>query len=188
MFGDGIFDFSPMFEGLDAGLVGVLLVAVLIGVVLGLGLCVFRFLGLYTIAKRRGITNAWLAWLPIGNQWIAGCISDQYRYVAKNQVTNHRTIMLVLAIVTAVLGWINTGADNDLIELIHSVASIAGTVFWVVSMYDLYSSCCPKHSVLYVVLGFVFFFLEPFFIFCNRNKDEGMPQRTNVDPAAMPLE
>ena len=35
--------------------------------------------GLFTIAKRRGINKPWLAWIPVVNVWMLGCISDQYR-------------------------------------------------------------------------------------------------------------
>lgn len=35
---------------------------------------ILQSLGLYTVAKRRGINNPWLAWLPIGNVWILGSI------------------------------------------------------------------------------------------------------------------
>lgn len=54
--------------------------------------------GTYSIAKRRGIHNPWLAWIPVGNVWILGCISDQYRYVARGQVKNKRKALLVLNI------------------------------------------------------------------------------------------
>lgn len=54
--------------------------------------------GAYSIAKRRGIRNPWMAWIPVGNVWILGCISDQYRYVARGQVKNKRKALLVLNI------------------------------------------------------------------------------------------
>ena len=54
--------------------------------------------GTYSIAKRRGIRNPWMAWIPVGNVWILGCISDQYRYVARGQVKNKRKALLVLNI------------------------------------------------------------------------------------------
>ena len=60
---------------------------------------VLKSAGLYTIAKRRGIRNPWLAWIPVGCAWIIGCISDQYRYVAKGQVKNKRKALLVLWII-----------------------------------------------------------------------------------------
>ena len=58
-------------------------------------------LGLYTVAKRRGINHAWLAWIPIGNSWLLGCISDQYRYVARREEKNKRKALLILEILTA---------------------------------------------------------------------------------------
>ena len=57
---------------------------------------IFQGLTLSTVARRRGINNPWLAWVPVGNVWMLGCISDQYRYVAKGQVKNRRKTMLVL--------------------------------------------------------------------------------------------
>lgn len=64
---------------------------------------VLMALGLYTIAKRRGINKPWLAWVPVGNFWLLGCISDQYRHVARGQVKNKRKSMLILMIVMLVL-------------------------------------------------------------------------------------
>ena len=49
---------------------------------------VFSALALYTIAQRRGIRKAWLAWVPVLSVWILGSISDQYRYVVKGQNRN----------------------------------------------------------------------------------------------------
>ena len=210
MYGNEFEDFSYMLDGMDMELVAGIVAAVGFGLlfacVIGIVLYVFKSLGMYTIAKRRGINNPWLAWLPIGCEWIAGSISDQYQYVAKGKVTNHRIIMLVLAIAGIVVGWFESGAslagfaqmmeavmaeDMDalmaasgstavggLIGLIGTGVSIASIVFWYISMYSLYSSCCPQNNVLFVVLSIFFGFLEPFFIFCNRNKDEGMPART----------
>ena len=40
---------------------------------------VLQALGLYTIAKRRGISNPWLAWVPVAWVWVLGSISDQFR-------------------------------------------------------------------------------------------------------------
>lgn len=64
----------------------------------GLATYVLTSWGTYSIAKRRGIHNPWLAWIPVGNVWILGCISDQYRYVARGQVKNKRKALLVLNI------------------------------------------------------------------------------------------
>lgn len=64
---------------------------------------VLTALALYTIAKRRGIKHPWLAWIPVADMWLLGCISDQYHYVVKGQVNNRRKTMLTLNIVWIVL-------------------------------------------------------------------------------------
>ena len=63
---------------------------------------VFQSLGMYTIAKRRGIRNPWLSWIPVGNMWILGSISDQYQYVVKGRVRKRRKLLLGLMI--AIIG------------------------------------------------------------------------------------
>lgn len=71
---------------------------------------VFTALALYTMAKRRGIHNPWLAWIPFANVWLLGCISDQYRSVARGETKYRRRVLLftdiacnVIAVVVLVL-------------------------------------------------------------------------------------
>ena len=61
-------------------------------------------LGLYTIAKNRGLNHAWLSWLPFGDHWILGSISDQYQSVAHGKVQSRRKVLLFLQIGVTVLG------------------------------------------------------------------------------------
>lgn len=58
--------------------------------------------GMYTIAKRRGIRHAWLAWVPFGSAWILGCISDDYKNRCGKQ-QKLRVALLVLSVAMAVL-------------------------------------------------------------------------------------
>lgn len=60
-------------------------------------------LALYTIAQRRGIKNAWLAWVPVVNCWLIGSLSDQYRYVVKGEYKSKRISLLVLNIINSAL-------------------------------------------------------------------------------------
>lgn len=84
-------------------MLGFYLIYFLVMLAISVGTYVLQSLGMYTIAKRREIRNPWLAWIPMGSAWILGCISDQYRYVAKGQVKNKRKAMLTLMIVVSVL-------------------------------------------------------------------------------------
>lgn len=61
-------------------------------------------LGVYTIAKRRGIGNPWLAWVPLGQSWMLGCISDQLHYVTMGQEKSKRKLLLWLELGLAAVG------------------------------------------------------------------------------------
>jgi hypothetical protein len=65
---------------------------------------IFMAVGMYTIANRRGIKHAWLAWIPFGSTWLLGCISDQYRYVAMGQEKSKRKVLLGLEIAVSIAG------------------------------------------------------------------------------------
>jgi hypothetical protein len=161
---------------------------------------------MYTIAKRRGIRHPWLSWLPIGNTWILGSISDQYQYVAKGNIRSRRKVLLGLSIavcvlmivyyiyrVIAIIGLIifeyqpTDMWGGFLLEIGFVLAmgtlGIINAVFTYMAYYDLFDSCNPKHSVVFLVLGIFFSFLLPFFVFACRKKDLGMPPRkTAVQP------
>lgn len=200
------YEFEQMLEGIEGldeetllmffGIFG--MVALVVGLFAIVGY-VFRSIGLYTLAKRRGIANPWLAWLPVGYYWIAGSIADQYRYVTEGSVKNRRTILLALSIAGIVVSSLvstmvngsfmlstgevsmdqlaSLGTMGTVLNLVTSALEIATFVFWQIALYDLYSSCNPRNNVLFLVLGIIFGFLIPFFIFACRNKEEGMPPR-----------
>ncbi len=173
---------------------------------------ILHALGLYTIANRRGIHHPWLAWVPLGNVWILGSISDQYRYVARGQVKNRRKVLLAIAIIVIVIALavsvlaivlmvnaINaeiTGASIDaqimplaigmlICSLVIMALSVIDLVIEYMCYYDLFVSCTPDNGVVFLVLGIVFSFLLPFFVFAVRKKDLGMPPRKQ--PVAAPV-
>ena len=175
--------------------------------IIHLAVFVFTALALYSMAKNRGIRNPWLAWIPVANVWILGSLSDQYRYVVKGEIKSKRKIMIVLAVVMAVLYWVflvaavlcvghiffglfNGVSEQTLLSritvpglLLLGTAlpllgvAIAKAVIYYMALYDVYRSCDPRNSVMYLVLSIVFTVTKPFFLFFNRNKDEGMPPR-----------
>lgn len=164
-----------------------------------------RSLGVYTIAKRRGLKHAWFAWVPVVDHYLLGCISDQYQYVVKGKNKNKRKILLVLDIgyvvmLTAILASFIGILFNSVVGYISESrmmsqmfgmlglyvpllgVGIAMTVFRYMALYDLYVSVDPRNSTMYTVLSIIFRVTEPFFLFFNRNKDEGMPPRRAPEP------
>lgn len=161
----------------------------------------------YTIAKRRGINHAWMAWVPVLDCWLLGCISDQYQYVVKQKTKSRRKVMLTLKIVSMVLtvalvvcgvtvasnllmGILSNGNPEDVIfSMMGSIlgalgilipklgVAIALLVFHYIALYDVYCSCCPQNKVLFLLLSIFVRVTEPFFLFFNRKRDDGMPPR-----------
>ena len=162
---------------------------------------ILQSLGYYTIANRRGIKNAWLAWIPFGVTWIIGSISDQYQYVTKGKTKNRRKLLLGLSIgvfafyilwfIVMVMAMImaETGAGAAFLGLIAILGvlailaiAIASAILQYMCLYDLYRSCNPENGVLFLVLSIVLSWLTPFLIFVCRNKDLGMPPRRRPNP------
>ena len=178
---------------------GIVLVCCLVGWILG-------SVGLYKVAKRRGIAHAWLAWLPIGCHWILGCVSDQYQHLVLGKVTSRRKILLILNLVSFVLGIahmvMNVVAEVLMGEssmggvllamglpyLLYLGTSIATMVFFHICNYDFYRSCKPESAVAFLVLGIIFVVCQPFFYFACRKKDLGfvIPKPAAPEPAELP--
>lgn len=150
---------------------------------------VLHSLGLYTIARRRGIHNGWLAWLPFGNLWILGSISDQYQYLVKGKIKNRRKAMLWLSIplipvcfiwfVILMVSAFSGGGFLLVIAVLIGLLTMAVTLTVVqyIAYYDLFASCSRENAVLFLVLGIFFPVTLPFFVFACRKKDLGMPPR-----------
>ena len=205
-----------IFDGLGAGFAALYTVYSMVASSFGIALYVLRALGLYSIAKRRGINRPWMSWVPVLDLWVLGCISDQYQYVVNGNVRNKRKWLLGLSIAMAVLyivfavligvavfgavgGITGSMNDNQLVAtllgpvmgLVVGVIPLVGIAIAVmairyVAMYDLYTSCSPQNNVLFLVLSIFFTVTEPFFLFFIRNKDEGMPPRRQ-QPQDIPI-
>lgn len=100
-----MYEYNEMMEleELFEGMMGINLLSSLWSMLISIATYVLMAVGMYTIAKRRGIHNPWLAWVPFGSSWMLGCISDQYRYVAKGQEKSKRKVLLTLEIITSVV-------------------------------------------------------------------------------------
>ncbi len=163
-------------------------------------------LGLYTIADRRGIRHSWLAWIPGGNLWILGSISDQYQYVVKGKIRSRRKLLLGLGVglVVIYVAWIialisgliasegvmTGGAVASILLAVLGALVLLGlaitlAVYQYVCLHDLYHSCHPSNGVLFLVLSILFSVTMPIFVFVCRKKDMGMPPRKR--PAPQPV-
>lgn len=173
----------------------------------GLATYVLSALALYTIAKRRGLNNPWLAWIPVVNCWLLGSLSDQYRYVVKGENKSKRKVLLTLNLINVaitvlifvllivmIVGVIQYEVyDISEEQMLASVmgplfgmlglclpllgVSIAFYIIRYMALYDVFKSIDPGNCVLFLVLSILINITEPFFLFFNREKDLGMPPR-----------
>lgn len=215
-YGEFEYNFPGLMEGATAGVAGIVTGIFLIVYFLLMGVSLVSYvlgsLGMYRVAKRRGIHHAWLAWVPVGNNWLLGSISDHYQYVVKHKVTKRRTVLLILSIILmgiSILFGVATGVtvasmdavSADMGGAILSVAlmvitylavmglSIAICVIGYIAYYDLFQSSRPEYSVLFLVLGIFFSIAIPFFVFACSKYDKGMPaRRVPQEPVQVPFE
>ena len=205
---------DPELQAMIAQLIGQL-IALCVQVAVGLLTYILTAVGYYAIANRRGIRHAWLAWIPFGRDWLLGSISDQYQQTARGRTKGKRKVLLTLSILTAVscvvffaglfsmifmavmdsMGYYVENSTLGLVTigmLISMLAvlglSIAQTVFYYMSLYDLYRAASPNNAVLFLVLGIFFPITTPFFVFFSRKKDDGMiPPRPVFNPYQQPV-
>ena len=190
-------DTLMMFVGISLTILAVVLVCCLVGWIL-------RSLSLHSIAKRRGIRHAWLAWVPVGSRWILGSVADQYQHLVQGKGTSRRKIMLILgamgmALYTVVYGLafaqifaelsmlrgeqaLTAAAISSIPSLLGTVVGIVTLVFYHICNYDLYRSCRPNGATAFLVLGIIFPVCEPFFYLACRKKDLGMVVPKPVTP------
>lgn len=166
----------------------------------GVVLYICQSVGLSTVACRRGIQNSWLAWLPLGNLWILGSISDHYRQVTVEQEKNKRGTLLLLGLLClAAVAAFAIGlwglASGTLEARFSDTAPMAVAMVFIallllaascwlllrinayIAMYDLLRSCEPRKAVVYLLLCIVVYAAQPLIVFVLRKKDNGVSIR-----------
>ena len=213
MSGFDYMDYGAMDEATAVGMALFYLIYFLVMGGISIVAYVFQSVSMYSIANRRGIKNPWLSWVPLGNLWMLGCISDQYRYVAKGQVKNKRKSLLILGIVMSLLAVVTLviamvvmiGAldaqfmsDSEMAAMMVGLiimlvvwlallaVSVAVTVIQYMALYDLFVSCDPNNGVLFLVLSILISMAMPICMFICRKKDGGMPPRKAAAPVFVP--
>ena len=192
---------EPISQEVLPFVLGVLIVLLVVCVALFIFLIVayiLESLGLYTIAKRRGMLHPWLAWIPYGNVWLIGSLSDQYQNVAKGRVRNRAPLLLVLNLVYTGLyivmqvatrfapyGVSETDASAGifllgsagLALLVLIPISVLTNVFVFMAMYDVYASCKPTRATVFLLVSIFVPYAQPFFLFSCRKLDLGMVEK-----------
>ena len=155
-----------------------LLVSSVPSLLMSLAVYIATALSLYTIASRRGIHNPWLAWVPIANVWLLGCISDHYRSMARGEVKNRRKVLLgtyialyALLIMCMVLMFgmvvdiLEIGLDN--LETMPDDMALELGMSWMGSMVGMMLLCIPMMVVCVVYAIFYYIALHDIYKSCD---------------------
>lgn len=96
----GGFDSEGMASNIGTAIFGIMFVVLGLVLAIAVVMYVFQSLGLYTIAKRRNISNYGLAWVPVVNMWIIGRLADQYDDArnGKNMKLRHVLLWVYIAL------------------------------------------------------------------------------------------
>ncbi|MCT4543831.1 MAG: hypothetical protein N4A63_09830 [Vallitalea sp.] len=105
-----------------------------------------KAIGLMTMAKKRGIENSWLSWIPIGNYYIVGKLIDTIDFGDK-KIENAPMVLLLAGVGVLLLSFI---------PIIGAIVVIVFIVLYSVSLYKLYFLYKPGSEVLYLVLSIIF--------------------------------
>ncbi len=184
-----------------SAVMGAILIILAIALCIGAVLYAVQAFSLYQIALRRKISLPWLAWIPLGNLWICGSLSDQYRYLTAGKYQHRRVILPVLGGLACALSvaagrmlhhlmqspWSSFGyhrfpspAETLAILIVMSLSicfAIACSVYFYICLYNLYRSCNPSVATVYLVISIFFPVALPFLLLASRKNELGMPPR-----------
>ncbi len=163
---------------------------------------VFYALGLYALAKRRGVGSPWLAWIPVASLWTLGSLADQYDLRVRGRRRNQRKLLLglgagttgglllLLAFLLPLLFWLGRGNFTErqlaaalpffllllLFALAVLVLSVAALVLEYIALYKLFASCDRESTGVYLLLSVLAPLACSLLIYAFRNKDAALPQ------------
>lgn len=123
---------------------------------------VFKSIGLYTMAKERGIAHAWFAWIPVLSAYVTGELINDKVVFGKSMIMKEAAFFL--PIIEAV-GLMAAGFHGAL----GSIISFACWIVYIAALYRLFGIYDKKHQMSFTVWSI---FLRPgFFLFAVREKE-----------------
>lgn len=155
-------DVFNQLEGMDfsGALVGLgifIFVFALIVLAIAIVVYVLQSIALYKLANKNSISNAWLAWIPIGNMYILGKLG--FEVYADEDKKNE------------IFTWVLLGcsAASFLLDGLSGIAGLGVLVFSVWSYYYIFNKINNNNAVLFTVLSAIFQ-IGGVILFFNRNR------------------
>ena len=155
-------DFNVIFDELLVALSAFSLALGISGV-LGIALFVLKGLGLYRMAKGIGMSNSWLAFIPVANIYVLGSISQKYVKRDGTKSAKMGVILLLLYIAELIL------AIALLIFFVISVVAIISNAELAIETesqmtMEMFSSFIPVIALYFVLLAVAISYAVTFFV------------------------
>ena len=140
---------------------------------LGIALAMIPYLlfavGLYSVAKKYGLKNKWMAWVPVARKHLLAEVADLRRFQARKR-KKMTTQFEIITCVCLVCMYAAMKTKNPFFVLIAGFALALLAYNQIFSYYYFYRLCDPENSVAYFVLGLIASPLNSFFVFHCRRK------------------
>lgn len=147
---------GPLFFGL--AFMAALFMFIFLGAI---ALYVLESLGYYTLAKKRGLDEAWLAWIPVVNGYLLGELTGDEMWGMKGS-------KYVLSITPFVLFLLNITGIGMILGVPMMITYL---VYYYMCLYRLYKLYKPDSADLYLVTSILFNFMDSIWIFVIRNNE-----------------
>lgn len=166
---------------------------------------VFSSIAIYKLSSSRGYKNAWLAWIPLANNYVLGSIADSIDgYNGKKSYFRHilfwgQLVPFATSVIMGIVG-VSLGIMSEASTVASNVAAAMSwpvmAVFYVISIgvpiavsivsyivfYKIYNDYAPQNAVVFLVLSIFINVLPPFFLFAIRNKPSVSLSRAQGSP------
>lgn len=165
-------DYTYSYSSGDASVNVALGGALIASLVVGLIFYIFESAGLYTLAKRRGIHNPGLAWVPVARDWVMGSLSDQYA-MRLGQNKSYRKVLPALGAVVTILAVLILAFSLQFVVRLASGDPVLYAQLYQASnnpeeaVLLIFGSVVPFVSILYIVgiVYMVFYFITLYKLF-----------------------
>lgn len=163
------FAYNYDYSGGDGAFIATMAGFIFIILAIALVFYILFVMGLYRMAKNQNIENAWLAFIPLANFYIMGCVIGPIK-IGDYYFDRQKAGLLVLVVPLGLM----VLANIPFIGIIFSLASFA---FWCAAYYYLYSrySTDNKPVILLVVSVVTLFMASAIIIFAIRNNEYNNP-------------
>ncbi|MBQ8539940.1 MAG: hypothetical protein IJ435_00550 [Clostridia bacterium] len=162
----------------------ILLIVILLLVYIGVfGVCIAQYvmqsMAMHSIADKRGVKNAWLAWIPVGESWVAGKVVDEYDERTGTKKNWAKTLLIlslagggffvvtyIAFFVFVIVATVSQGGELETLPivpfvvlyvllLVAALLMCAWSMLRMICTYKVYESIVPEKAIKYMIVSVI---------------------------------